>query len=184
MQLITNLIKKDKLRLQALESVRQLDLPQCYIAAGFLRNLVWDHLHHYPEATKLNDVDVIYFDNNESDPNYYLQAEHYLQEKMPALNWQVRNQAYMHQRNGDKPYTSSLDAMGFWPEKETAIAIRLTAMDTLDCIAAFGFGSLFKLELTPNPKRSYLLFEQRVKCKNWLIQWPKLSIVNYRTKAQ
>ncbi|ELJ8579493.1 nucleotidyltransferase family protein, partial [Vibrio cholerae] len=42
MKAIVDLIRKDPIRLEALECVYQLELPQCYIGAGFVRNLVWD----------------------------------------------------------------------------------------------------------------------------------------------
>jgi hypothetical protein len=38
-----------------------LKLPDGYIAAGYIRNRVWDHLHGFTERTPLNDVDVVYF---------------------------------------------------------------------------------------------------------------------------
>lgn len=41
--------------------VADLKLPDGLIAAGFVRNLVWDHLHG-KNATPLNDVDVIFYD--------------------------------------------------------------------------------------------------------------------------
>ncbi|CAH7108283.1 hypothetical protein VCHA54P496_10681 [Vibrio chagasii] len=59
---IAALIEQDPLRTKILECVAQLDLPQCYVAAGFVRNLVWDHLHGFDNPTPLNDIDVIYFD--------------------------------------------------------------------------------------------------------------------------
>ena len=37
---IVTLIKQDPLRMQILDCVAQLGLPQCYVAAGFVRNLV------------------------------------------------------------------------------------------------------------------------------------------------
>ncbi|PLR59007.1 nucleotidyltransferase family protein, partial [Vibrio parahaemolyticus] len=141
MDKIVELIKQDPLRVEALKVVSQLALPQCYIAAGFVRNLVWDSLHTFEVCTPLNDVDVIYFDPNEPKPDSYLLYEAQLKSCMPQLNWQVRNQALMHIRNGDSPYASSLDAMSYYPEKETAIAIRQTAQDKYECIAAFGFKS-------------------------------------------
>ena len=73
MDRVIELIESDVLRLSALECVRLLDLPECYIAAGFVRNLVWDDLHHKSEPTPLNDVDVIYFDLNESNPNKFIE---------------------------------------------------------------------------------------------------------------
>ena len=175
-QVIYQLIARDKQRQEALASVQKLDLPQCYVAAGFVRNLVWDHLHHYAVATALNDVDVIYFDANESTPDKCKEYELKLNEFMPQINWEVRNQAVMHIRNGDKPYQSTLDAMRYWPEKETAIAIRKRDSGELECIAAFGFESLFDCQITYNPKRQYDIFQKRVKSKGWLTTWPKLTV--------
>lgn len=175
-QLITQLIKKDSMRMQALECLLLLDLPDAYIAAGFVRNLVWDHLHDKTVSSSLNDVDVIYYDLNEDAPDKYRDYECALSTMMPTFKWQVRNQALMHSQNGDSPYKDSLDAMSYWPEKETAVAIRKLASGEFACIAAFGFESLLKLQLTHNPKREKTVFNQRIKSKNWFENWPKLVI--------
>lgn len=177
MDRVVKLFESDELRLNALECVRLLDLPDCYIAAGFVRNLVWDSLHHKMLATALNDVDVIYFDPNESNPKQFQQYESQLKEMLPNVNWQVRNQAVMHIRNNDAPYTSSFDAMSYWPEKETAVAIRQLDDGNLECIAAFGFDSLFNLQITHNPKRLRSVFEHRINSKGWLITWCNLTVV-------
>ncbi|PML51396.1 nitrate reductase [Vibrio lentus] len=173
---IITLIKQDPLRMKVLDCVAQLNLPQCYVSAGFVRNLVWDYLHNYASPTPLNDIDVIYFDpidtSYESDVRYEAQ----LKQRLPELNWQVRNQAYMHIRNGDEPYQSSLDAMSYWPEKETAVAVKQSLNGDIECIASFDLESLFDLQITPNPTRSRDIFDQRVQSKNWLAQWPKLTI--------
>jgi hypothetical protein len=95
---------------------------------------------------------------------------------MPNLNWQVRNQALMHIRNGDAPYRNSVDAMGYWPEKETAIAIRLNDKLEYECVSAFGLDSLFNLKISHNPARPKKLFVSRVEGKNWLATWPLLKV--------
>ncbi|WP_295895596.1 nucleotidyltransferase family protein [uncultured Vibrio sp.] len=176
MKRIVDLIKADSIREKALDCVYQLSLPQCYIAAGFVRNLVWDDLHHKHAPTPLADIDVIYFDTKESEPEMYLVYEQLLTKMMPNVQWQVRNQACMHERNGDQPYTSTLDAMTYWPEKETAVAIRKINADEYECIAAFGFESLFNLHITHNPKRDLDVFMSRVQSKNWLQHWPSLEV--------
>ena len=173
---LAQLLAKDPIRVQALQYVRSLDLPDCYIAAGFVRNLVWDHLHQKHNPTPLNDLDVVYFDLNELDEQAYLKYEAQLNALMPELNWQVRNQANMHLRNGDEPYQSTLDAMSYWPEKETAVAARLSENSQIECISAFGFESLFEGQVTYNPKRTLTLFQSRVESKNWLITWPQLQV--------
>ncbi|KEQ19641.1 hypothetical protein [Endozoicomonas numazuensis] len=38
--IIIQLIQQDSVRMKALDSIRLLNLPQCYLAAGFIRNLV------------------------------------------------------------------------------------------------------------------------------------------------
>ncbi|MEZ8616677.1 nucleotidyltransferase family protein [Vibrio splendidus] len=173
---IVTLIKQDPLRIQVLDCVAQLDLPQCYVAAGFVRNLVWDHLHGYASPTPLNDIDVIYFDTIDTSYESDLRYEAQLKQRLPELNWQVRNQANMHTRNGDEPYQGSLDAMGYWPEKETAVAVKQSLDGDIECISSFGLESLFDLQITPNPKRSRDTFDQRVQSKDWLTQWSKLTI--------
>ncbi|PKH06643.1 nucleotidyltransferase family protein [Moritella sp. Urea-trap-13] len=174
MDRIITLIEKDELRVKALDCVQQFNLPHCYLAAGFVRNLVWDHLHQKSVSTPLNDVDVIYFDETEPNPENDKLIESKLSALMPELNWEVRNQAIMHKRNGDKPYLSIIDAMSYWPEKETAIAIRKLNNDKYECISAFGFESLFNLQVTHNPKRSLDIFSDRVTSKGWLEHWSKL----------
>ncbi|WP_394183876.1 nucleotidyltransferase family protein [Marinomonas posidonica] len=176
MDKIVELIQQDSIRVEALRGVSELGLPQCYIAAGFVRNLVWDSLHDVKVSTPLNDVDVIYFEPTESNPNTYLEYEAQLKARMPRLNWQVRNQANMHERNGDKPYQDSVDAMSYWPEKETAVAIRQVGLNQYECVAAFGFESLFSGWVTYNPKGSREVFENRVNSKRWLVRWPSLRI--------
>lgn len=177
METIIDLIKRDPIRVTALNCVWQLKLPQCYIAAGFVRNLVWDALHQVEVATPLNDVDVIYFDPDEVSPKAFLQYEAQLRQCLPQLNWQVRNQAIMHTRNGDVPYQSAIDAMRYWPEKETAVAVRQVDDSEYECVAAFGVQSLLNYCVTHNPKRSRDIFEHRVNAKQWLSKWPRLRVV-------
>ncbi|MEZ9166046.1 nucleotidyltransferase family protein [Vibrio cyclitrophicus] len=172
---IVTLIKQDPLRMQILDCVAQLGLPQCYVAAGFVRNLVWDHLHGHASPTPLNDIDVIYFDTIDTSYESDLRYEALLKQRLPELNWQVRNQACMHTRNGDEPYQSSLDAMSYWPEKETAVALKQSLTGDIECISSFGLESLFDLQITPNPKRNRDIFDQRVQSKNWLTHWSKLT---------
>ncbi|WP_102797388.1 nucleotidyltransferase family protein [Bowmanella denitrificans] len=176
MDKIVELIKLDPIRMEVLNYVYQLRLPQCYIAAGFVRNLVWDSLHKFEVSTPLNDVDVIYFDPTESTPDAYLKYETQLKALMPKLNWQVRNQAIIHKRNSDEPYQSSVDAMSYWPEKETAVAVRQIGLYQYECVAAFGFELLFNCCVTHNPRRLREIFENRVNSKGWLAKWPLLRI--------
>ncbi len=172
MNCLKSLIINDPMRMKLLTAVRQLHLPECYIAAGFVRNLVWDDLHGI--QTPLNDIDVIYYDQQQSIDLEFIANQ--LKECIPTENWQVKNQAVMHKRNNDYRYLSCLHAMSFWPEKETAVAVRLNQNNQLEIINAFPDNDMFEGKITYNPKRAFEIFEQRIKRKNWLKIWPSLKI--------
>lgn len=48
--------------MEALSIASTLELSEWCLAAGFVRNLVWDRLHGFGCATDLNDIDLINFD--------------------------------------------------------------------------------------------------------------------------
>ncbi|XOV77522.1 MAG: nucleotidyltransferase family protein [Aestuariibacter sp.] len=175
MQKLTQLIRRDPVRFNALQCLSQLQLPDSYIGAGFIRNMVWDALHD--KSTPLTDVDVVYFKTGE-DPEAEKQYEARLRALMPELHWEVRNQARMHEKHNHKAYSSTLDAISYWVECETAIAVRLLNSGELDVLAPFGLHSLFAGQLTPNPNRNEALFRKRLKQKKWLSNWPLLTIIH------
>lgn len=174
MATISELIKADAMRMEILNVVESLKLPDCFVAAGFVRNLVWDYLHGV-ENSSLNDVDVIFFDRNERICEASI--EQTLVSLLPNVNWQVKNQAVMHLRNGDMPYSNSTDAMAYWPEKETAVGIRIGDDGELETSAPFGEENLFLGAITHNPKREKSVFLNRIESKGWLKTWPQLKVV-------
>lgn len=175
MNTIETMLRQDKPRMQQLQAVQTLQLPDCFVAAGFVRNMVWDALHDYP-PTPLNDVDVIYYDEQlRIAPE---DIEKTLTNALPDINWQVKNQAVMHHRNQDPAYQNSTDAMRYWPEKETAVGVRLSNSNQLELAAPFGVQSLLEGKLTHNPLRSKAVFEQRIASKQWLEKWPKLQVIS------
>jgi uncharacterized protein len=173
--LIIQLLSKDPFRMKVLEYVNRLNLPDCWVAAGFIRNMVWDALHDRPRSI-LNDIDVIYYDPTEVDDSLGNVAIERLNSMDPSANWEVKNQAFMHLRNGDRPYQSSEHAMSFWPEKETAVGARMNANGSLVVSAPFGTSSLFAGLISHNPKRDIEIFNHRVQSKGWLSKWPHLRI--------
>ena len=91
------------------------------------------------------------------------------------LPWSVKNQARMHLRNGDASYESTIDAMGYWPEKQTAIGVRLDQYDQLVLRHSFDLGLLFNGQINRNPIRSIDIFNSRLASKEWLATWPGLQ---------
>ena len=171
------LLREDGRRWAALTNVEALGLPQGCVGAGFVRNLVWDRLHDRVSDSRDEDVDVLFFDPVRVDAAYESELERRLAEAAPDLSWSVRNQARMHLRNGDRPYRSVEDAMRFWPETATAVAVRRDE-NRCEILAPFGLDDLMSLVLRPTSRREDKLaaFNQRVAAKRWMRRWPKLTL--------
>lgn len=169
-------VSGDPLRMDALQIAAKLDLNDWYLAAGFVRNLIWDQLHEYNKPTKLDDIDLIYFDPETCSKEKDKEIENYLN-SISNYPWSVKNQAYMHERNNDLPYSSSIDAMTYWVELQTAIGAKLNNNGEIILTAPFGLDILFNYSITLNPKRPKpTTFKNRTKDKKWLEKWPKLHI--------
>ncbi|WP_028672469.1 nucleotidyltransferase family protein [Saccharospirillum impatiens] len=176
--LIAQWITADPMRMEALTLASTLGLKDWCLAAGFVRNLVWDKTHGFSNATTLNDIDLIYFDAEDVSESREKALERHLY-AMAALPWSVKNQARMHHRNSDSPYTSTADAMSYWVEVETAVGARIDTEGHITIVAPLGIDRLFDYTITPNVKRlKPNAFKQRMHDKNWLKTWPKLAVNN------
>lgn len=169
-------LANDHKRMQALNIAASCNLPDWWLAAGFVRNLVWDQLHGYAQPTALNDLDLIYYCTGDTSEQRDQQLEHQLI-ALTGQPWSVKNQARMHLRNNDDPYASTADAMSYWVEIETVVGASLTANAELQITAPLGLQPLFDLSITLNPKKHKMQdFQQRIVEKKWLELWPKLSV--------
>ncbi|MFM4975163.1 MULTISPECIES: nucleotidyltransferase family protein [Aeromonas] len=174
------LLRADPLRMACLWAARELALPDWALGAGFVRNLIWDHLHQKAEPTPLNDIDLIYLDP--SDPDGIAEREHeaWLAVRVPGQHWEVRNQARMHVRQQVPPFASSLEALSHWVEVPTCIGVRLLANDEFEWLAPHGFGHNWSLQVSANPRcrQESRIFIDRIRDKEWQRIWPDL-VVNW-----
>jgi len=161
--------------------VADLDLPDCWIAAGFVRNAVWDALHGRDATLPDNDVDVIWFDPACDDPQRDKELESALSHAEPAIDWSVKNQRRMHIRNGDKPYRSATEAMRFWPETATAVAARRRGGSDIEIASPLGLDDLLGLVLRPTARfatEKREIYEARIVSKAWCEKWPRLQRIS------
>ncbi|MFQ2092693.1 nucleotidyltransferase family protein [Aeromonas taiwanensis] len=174
------LLRADDRRMDCLRAARTLALPDWALGAGFVRNLIWDHLHRKPAPTPLNDIDLVYLDS--ADPTGLKEADHeaWLNTRLPDQRWEVRNQTRMHLRQQVPPFGSTLEALGHWVEVPTCIGVRLLADDGFEWLAPYGFAPNWSLRVDPNPRcrQESRVFTERVKAKGWLQIWPDL-VVNW-----
>jgi len=174
---ILNLVREDREMMEILRLVRDLHLPDCWVGAGFVRNKVWDHLQGV--STPRNDIDVIYFNPEdtslESEDRYWQK----LQDKRPELAWSVKNQARMHIYNNEAPYLNSTDSVSHWVESATCVAVTLKENASLALMAPHGIDDLVNMVVRPSPgfNRSLDIYRDRVRRKKWQEIWPNLKII-------
>lgn len=178
---ITDLLRASPFHMQALKAVKALNLPQGWIAAGFVRNYIWDCMHGYQEMTPLNDIDVIYYDAGHLDEAFEKRQEERLDELMPGQPWSVKNQGRMHVKNDDQPYRSIEDALEHWCETVTPIGVRIGANDTLEVLAPLGLEDLLQQNCRATPfARSKPLklndYRTRMQEKKWWGIWPDVTV--------
>ena len=176
---LQSLIASDRQRMHILHIVRELDLPDCWVAAGFVRSCVWDHLHQRWPSPLPQDIDVIWYEPTQATParDAVLEARLHALDGTPG--WSVKNQARMHGRNEDRAYASASDAMRYWPETATAVGVRLDDHGDVEVAAPYGLDDLFGLIVRPTERfmaEKHAVYTERVLGKGWQANWPGLKI--------
>ncbi|WP_078060004.1 nucleotidyltransferase family protein [Gracilibacillus timonensis] len=175
---LISILQQDNYIMSILEAVEKLQLPDCWVAAGFIRNKVWDTLHHC--QTNINDIDVIYFEQTDLSRSTEKKLEAALESQMPNQPWSVKNQARMHAKNNQAPYRSSFDSVSHFPETATAVAAQLFHQK-IKIMAPYGLEDLFQgiVKPTPNDEKDtkrHSVYKERMQNKEWDDIWKGLII--------
>jgi len=178
MSLVARIIAQDPVGMKQLRAARTLGLPDWCIAAGFVRNRVWDHLHGIHPPREPADIDVLYYDAADLSK----ETEQFLEARLMAIEpapWQIRNQARMHVWKELPQHKSTSDSMIYWLETVTAVGVRLEADDSLTVIAPLGTDDLIDLYCRPSAYGRTRLdeYEARIAAKRWRDLWPKVRFV-------
>jgi uncharacterized protein len=178
--LFCSIIRNEKWLMDLLDVVRDLDLPDWFIAAGAIRNTVWDVISNY-EDRHIKDIDVVYYDLNNNTRKRDKKIEEKLQSIRPNYSWDVFNQTRAKEIN-HKRYlpTSSCDSMGYFSETPTCIGVRLEKNNSITVCAEYGLNNLMNMVVqpVPKPKQDLELYARRVASKGWQETWPLLEINN------
>jgi hypothetical protein len=175
---ITRLLRGDPWRMDVLRAAAELDLPDWWIGAGFLRNAIWDSIEG-KDSPPTRDVDLVYFDGEKTDREIDLTYDNEMKKKYPIAEWEIRNQARMHYVNDFPPYTSTEDGISHWVETATCVAVK-TEQEKLRYLFCHGTDDLFGLVARPIPKfrteELMPVFYRRIEEKNWRKKWPHLRV--------
>lgn len=175
---LAQIIKNDDYIMSILKTLEKLKVNDAWVAAGLIRNKVWDYLHN--QRTAINDIDVIFFDRNDTSLNREKVLEKKLETLMPNQPWSVKNQARMHLRNDFNCFNSSYDGVAHFPETPTAIAVKLVNNE-LKIMAPYGLEDLFNRKVKPTPYFKWdnqlnTIYCERMNQKRWTDIWKDLSV--------
>lgn len=183
-QNLIKMILQNKFLAQLLLDLNRIE-PLAYLSAGVIRNWVWSYLHGQKYDFNQTEIDVIFFDLDDFDQQRAMAMACLLKQNYPLQIWDITNQAFVHQwyetESGESiaALRSIEDALSYWPETATSIAVRIDQEQNIEVIAPFGLTDLFELKLRWNKRLvSRGVFQHRVKSKQFLERWPKLQLVN------
>lgn len=165
---------------EILEIIHSLRLNDSWLCAGTIRNYIWNGLSSKLAFDEETDIDVIFYDPAVSYEET-LKLEKRLQADYPKYKWELKNQVYMHLHSPEtQPYTDSCDAMSKYPERCTAVGLRLTDKGE-EFYCPYGWEDIFRKEVHPTPHfqsnfKRLQLYKNRQLKKNWQKKWPDLKI--------
>jgi hypothetical protein len=168
-----------------LDAVDDLALPDWFVGAGAVRDLVWDVRFGRGFAPEhIEDVDVVFFDAVDLTHERETRAEGTLAAAMPAVTWDVTNQARVHlwfeERFGAPaaPLTSTVDGIATWPETATAVGVRRHRGGELEIAAPFGLDDLLDgIWRRNNRLVTDKEYEARLARKQPSARWPGVRVI-------
>jgi uncharacterized protein len=174
------LVLQDRWLMQVLQAAASVQQRPWCVAAGAVRNLVWDTLHGHTERTLPGDVDFLFHDTAHLSAEYEQALQARLARALPTVQWDAVNQATIHVHNrAAVPYESMAQAMRHWPEQATAVGVCLHDDGTLEVLAPFGLVDLFDMVARPVPQapETRQAYIDRMQQKNWPARWPKVRVL-------
>jgi len=171
--------------MRALEAAAGSGLPDAWLGAGAIRDVVWGERYGRFNPSDVRDIDVAYFDPADLSREGDLVAQQALTQ-LADLPWEATNQAavhtWYHDYFGGSPveaFGSVHDAVATWPETATCVAVRLVSTTAgMEVCAPHGLDDLLGGVWRPNPVRvtpevsAARLSRQRVR-----VRWPRVTIV-------
>ncbi|HEY3505536.1 MAG TPA: nucleotidyltransferase family protein [Actinocatenispora sp.] len=154
-------VTADPWLMSVLTAVRAARLPDAWVGAGVLRDLVWATRYgHGFDPAALRDVDVAYHEPGDVTRDGDARATTLLARLRPDVPWEATNQAAVHlwyaeffDTDRPAPLPSTAAGVATWPETATAVAVRLGDAGGIEVCAPCGLDDLLDGVWRRNPAR-------------------------------
>ncbi|MCW3819113.1 nucleotidyltransferase family protein [Micromonospora sp. DR5-3] len=180
------LVRKNRWLVRALGVVRDSGLPDAWIGAGVLRDLVWGERYGSGfDPSAVRDVDVAFLDPADLSRDNDDRATERLAAAWPEPAWEAKNQAAVHTWYPAKfgscpvpPLRTIAEAVATWPEYATAVAVRLDTDNQIVVCAPHGLDDLLDGVWRRNPTRvSPQISRQRLARHRPADRWPGVRVI-------
>jgi uncharacterized protein len=167
----------------AVRALAASSLPDAWIGAGAIRDVIWGQLGPGFDAAAVRDIDVAFFDPADLSPDRDEQATAQLRSLLDRP-WEAANQAavhtWYHHYFGGPPvpaFRRVHDAIATWPETATCVGVRATD-DALTVCAPYGLDDLLDGIWRRNPTRVTLATSQARLARHRVAhRWPAVTVI-------
>jgi hypothetical protein len=181
---LAELLAAEPWMLRALDAVAVSGLPDAWIGAGVIRDLVWGQYHGGFDPAAVKDIDVAYFDPEDLTMERDMTAQEILCGVAAGLPWEATNQAavhvWYHQYFGGPPvesFASVHDAVATWPETATCVAVR-KGPGGVEVCAPYGLADLLDGVWRVNPIRvTPAISRARLERQRLRVRWPRVRVI-------
>ncbi|WP_031306345.1 nucleotidyltransferase family protein [Brevibacillus panacihumi] len=186
-RLLEEIITRHEQLYEAMRRAPLLGVSNYYIGGGCLTQTVWNYLCGLPLDYGINDMDLVYFDQEKisfEEEALVIQKGKELFADL-SLKPDIKNQARVHiwyeERFGYpiQPYTSVEHAIDTWPTTATAIGMRWEK-NACKIYAPFGLHDLFGMIVRANKVQiTKDIFDKKV--MRWSRTWKDVIIIPWES---
>ncbi len=183
-QFVISILRETPWMADALDALRKTDLPDGWIVAGAIYNLVWNRLTDRPPQSGIKDIDVFYFDSSDLSweaEDEIIKRNEQLFEKLP-FPAEIRNQARVHRwfpkHFGFEiaPIKSSRDSIARFSSVAYCIGARLDEQNEIELDAPHGLADLLEMRIRPNRAYNNNREAHEKKAGRAKLEWPEVTV--------